>query len=161
MAEAQAEAQAIEENECRICRCTAAEKDEPLFTPCQCRGSLKWVHPSCLEQWRQAAPNAASRVQCDTCRAPFNLQVRLPSETPHPQRPHTIIHEVAHTRLDTPRIRRYKGERSRTRSGSPRPRPRRCSALGAERYAAPSAARLLAPSVSCSCSSCARWPAHS
>ena len=40
-----------EESECRICRCTAAEAEEQLFSPCECRGSLKWVHPSCLEQW--------------------------------------------------------------------------------------------------------------
>lgn len=67
-----------EEPECRICRCTAEEMDEILFSPCQCKGSLKWVHPSCLEQWRQACPTAASRVRCDMCRTEFNLQQQAP-----------------------------------------------------------------------------------
>ena len=64
--------------ECRICRCTAQETGEELYTPCGCKGSLKWVHPSCLEQWRQACPTAASRLRCDMCRADFVLEQQWP-----------------------------------------------------------------------------------
>lgn len=64
--------------ECRICRCTAEEAGEQLFTPCACKGSLEWVHPSCLEQWRQACPTAASRLRCDMCRTNFVLEQQRP-----------------------------------------------------------------------------------
>ena len=65
--------------ECRICRCTAEETGEMLFAPCLCKGSLEWVHPTCLEQWRQAAPTSASRVRCDMCHGPFELDRQRPS----------------------------------------------------------------------------------
>lgn len=39
-----------EEVECRICRLPAA-LDEPLFHPCRCSGSVRFVHQACLDQW--------------------------------------------------------------------------------------------------------------
>ena len=82
--EAPAAASGVEEEEvdgvpeCRICRCTAEETGEQLYTPCACKGSLKWVHPTCLEQWRQACPTAASRLRCDMCRTDFVLEQQRP-----------------------------------------------------------------------------------
>ena len=41
-----------EEVECRICRLPAAP-NEPLFHPCRCSGSVRFVHQACLDQWLQ------------------------------------------------------------------------------------------------------------
>ena len=35
---------------CRICRCEE-EEGRPLFHPCKCSGSIKFVHNDCLEAW--------------------------------------------------------------------------------------------------------------
>jgi len=35
---------------CKVCR-TEGTPDHPLFYPCKCRGSIKYVHQDCLEQW--------------------------------------------------------------------------------------------------------------
>ena len=40
----------VEEKVCRVC--FGDEDDGPLVQPCACRGSAKWIHEHCLEQWR-------------------------------------------------------------------------------------------------------------
>uniref|UniRef100_A0A915KD79 RING-type E3 ubiquitin transferase n=1 Tax=Romanomermis culicivorax TaxID=13658 RepID=A0A915KD79_ROMCU len=35
---------------CRVCR-SESTPDKPLFHPCLCRGSIKYVHQDCLTQW--------------------------------------------------------------------------------------------------------------
>ncbi|KAI7863297.1 hypothetical protein BDF14DRAFT_1844838 [Spinellus fusiger] len=43
----------VMENEqeiCRVCRCEATE-EEPLFYPCKCSGSIRYVHQTCLAEW--------------------------------------------------------------------------------------------------------------
>ncbi|KAL0077524.1 RING-variant domain-containing protein [Phycomyces blakesleeanus] len=35
---------------CRVCRCEATE-EEPLFYPCKCSGSIRYVHQNCLHEW--------------------------------------------------------------------------------------------------------------
>lgn len=41
---------------CRICLCEAEDDDidnevNPLIAPCECKGSMKWVHLMCLRTW--------------------------------------------------------------------------------------------------------------
>lgn len=60
-----------EEALCRICR--GDGEHEALFAPCACRGSMEWVHPSCLQQWRDTSQNPESRVRCETCKQPYRL----------------------------------------------------------------------------------------
>lgn len=41
---------------CRICLCEAEDDDidnevNPLVAPCECKGSMKWVHLLCLRTW--------------------------------------------------------------------------------------------------------------
>lgn len=49
--------------ECRIC-----QSDDPreLIHPCQCRGSMRYVHRNCLNQWRAMNANRAY-FNCDVC----------------------------------------------------------------------------------------------
>lgn len=66
---------------CWICR--DPDSPEPLIAPCQCRGTLRGVHASCMEAWLQerhrrrlnavdANPLLAD-TRCDICRAPMQV----------------------------------------------------------------------------------------
>jgi len=50
---------------CRIC----LHSDEPLISPCKCRGSLTYVHLSCLERWL----NENGQSSCELCRYNFSV----------------------------------------------------------------------------------------
>jgi len=49
--------------QCRIC----LEYDGDLFSPCMCKGSIKYVHRNCLETWINSTTNANSRDYCSMC----------------------------------------------------------------------------------------------
>lgn len=51
---------------CRFC----LEPDPPLFQPCNCKGSVAWLHEACLRQWVQVAP-PDQRARCQLCLARF------------------------------------------------------------------------------------------
>ena len=36
---------------CRICFGGEDESDNPLFSPCKCAGSMKYIHFKCLRDW--------------------------------------------------------------------------------------------------------------
>lgn len=48
--------QSQDENVCRICR-GPAETDNPLFHPCKCSGSIRYVHDQCLSKWIEQSRN--------------------------------------------------------------------------------------------------------
>ena len=58
---------------CRICF-----EDEPqcnrhlVIAPCQCRGTSKWVHRSCLDQWRSTREDKAF-ASCTECKFKYSL----------------------------------------------------------------------------------------
>jgi hypothetical protein len=69
---------------CRICLETAAESaseatggGEALISPCGCRGSVKFVHASCIGRWQRLQTVAESGT-CDLCSCPFD-HASLPS----------------------------------------------------------------------------------
>lgn len=47
-----------------------------LLRPCKCKGSSKYVHEACLQQWRHADPGYGDRNywQCPTCGFRYRLQ---------------------------------------------------------------------------------------
>ena len=73
-----------QEETCRIC--LEGSENEPLIRPCGCRGTVQWVHRTCIEHWLQQRPwrldapmlgNSAIQVQgpvCDLCRESFTVQ---------------------------------------------------------------------------------------
>lgn len=64
----QAQAPHEEEEEERLCRvCFCGEEAGRLLAPCRCRGSCKYVHVSCLNEWRVASANPHSFYRCDQC----------------------------------------------------------------------------------------------
>ena len=55
-----------DEDCCRICGDNGDE--EPLIEPCACQGTMRFVHASCLNKWRQESLNngrAQNAVQCE------------------------------------------------------------------------------------------------
>ena len=50
--------------ECRICR--LEDEPEAMVAPCDCSGSMKYVHTACLNAWRNH--NMAQSMQCSVCK---------------------------------------------------------------------------------------------
>eukprot|EP00439_Symbiodinium_sp_Y106_P056772 s1287_g7.t10 len=56
-----------EEVLCRICQDSSGK----LVRACGCKGTLAYVHPECLMQWRAYSPKAAA--MCELCNCPYTL----------------------------------------------------------------------------------------
>ena len=69
-----------EQDTCRICR-GEGSKEEPLFYPCKCSGSIKFVHQNCLVEWL----SHSQKKHCELCKTPFRF-TKLYS----PQMPNTV-----------------------------------------------------------------------
>lgn len=62
--------------------------DNPLLAPCECAGSMAFVHYMCIEQWRCRSnhPAAKNGLNCETCKEPYTLP-------PPPSRPESTREE--------------------------------------------------------------------
>ena len=47
--------------------CLEGEVDGPLVQPCACRGTAKWIHKHCLEEWRRTSPREDAAYRCGQC----------------------------------------------------------------------------------------------
>jgi len=73
------------ESSCRVCHCNG---DEQLISPCDCSGSVKWVHETCLIKWMKSS----FKESCELCRREIEITKRrkplskwkLPSQRPTP-----------------------------------------------------------------------------
>ncbi|KAB8301678.1 hypothetical protein EYC80_003512 [Monilinia laxa] len=63
---------------CRICRAEATDK-EPLFYPCKCSGSIKFVHQECLMEWL----SHSQKKHCELCKTPFRFTKLYSANMPH------------------------------------------------------------------------------
>ncbi len=70
-----------EEHICRICRCEE-EEDRPLFHPCICTGSIKYVHEDCLLQWLEHSSNSSGRSKCELCGHTFGFTPKYAEDAP-------------------------------------------------------------------------------
>ncbi|KAK7536848.1 RING finger membrane protein [Phyllosticta citribraziliensis] len=59
---------ADEPDTCRICRGDGT-REEPLFYPCKCSGSIKFVHQDCLMEWL----SHSQKKHCELCKTPFRF----------------------------------------------------------------------------------------
>jgi len=57
---------------CRVCRCEGS-LERPLFHPCICTGSIKFIHQECLLQWLRYS----KKEICELCNHRFSF---TPSE---------------------------------------------------------------------------------
>ena len=53
---------------CRICRAEGTS-DEPLFYPCRCSGSIKYVHQQCLMEWL----SHSQKKHCELCKTSYRF----------------------------------------------------------------------------------------
>ncbi|SAM05283.1 hypothetical protein [Absidia glauca] len=49
------------------------QQKNPLIRPCRCKGTMMYVHVSCLNRWRNMSPRASSYVACDLCGYQYNI----------------------------------------------------------------------------------------
>lgn len=54
---------------CRICRSEATD-DEPLYHPCRCSGSIKYVHQDCLLEWLK---HSSKGQNCELCHTKYSF----------------------------------------------------------------------------------------
>ena len=69
-----------EADTCRICR-GEGTLDEPLFYPCKCSGSIKYVHQECLMEWL----SHTQKKHCELCKTSFRF-----TKLYHPGMPNTV-----------------------------------------------------------------------
>ena len=62
---------------CRICRQTGTI-EKPLFHPCRCSGSMRFVHDECLMSWLETSGNK----KCEVCKYKYQFQAIWESGTP-------------------------------------------------------------------------------
>ncbi|CCD16748.1 unnamed protein product [Trypanosoma congolense IL3000] len=64
-----------DERVCRICRDDEAE--EKLISACECTGSVRWIHLSCLDKWRMESKvrNSRNVNRCEICMKPFRVPI--------------------------------------------------------------------------------------
>lgn len=60
--------------ECRICQEEASSEDGPLVAPCACSGSMRFIHPRCLQRWITEKGDAV----CEVCQQPFQGEWEVP-----------------------------------------------------------------------------------
>lgn len=73
------------EIQCRFCFESESTPRNPLISPCECIGTVRYVHKGCLRQWAAMDPAANARI-CTICRTPFKLQVLPAFEVLPPER---------------------------------------------------------------------------
>ena len=69
-----------EPDTCRICR-GEGSMEEPLFYPCKCSGSIKFVHQNCLMEWL----SHSQKKHCELCKTPFRF-----TKLYHPHMPNKV-----------------------------------------------------------------------
>ncbi|KAM0668670.1 hypothetical protein ACQRIU_002232 [Beauveria bassiana] len=75
---------------CRICRGEATET-EPLFYPCKCSGSIKFVHQDCLMEWL----SHSQKKYCELCKTSFRFTKLYAPDMPQSLPVHIFIEHMA------------------------------------------------------------------
>eukprot|EP00917_Polyrhabdina_sp_WS-2016_P029375 GHVP01062610.1.p1 GENE.GHVP01062610.1~~GHVP01062610.1.p1 ORF type:complete len:538 (+),score=93.58 GHVP01062610.1:24-1616(+) len=92
---------------CRFCYDPEEDPDNPLVVPCNCSGSLKYIHLACIRMWLQTRLQATSHtmfwrpLQCETCHETFRSKIYFTRnnekveveifETPRPDCPYAVL----------------------------------------------------------------------
>mmetsp|Transcript_127303 Transcript_127303/g.249461 ORF Transcript_127303/g.249461 Transcript_127303/m.249461 type:complete len:419 (+) Transcript_127303:75-1331(+) len=94
---------------CRICLLEGPGEDDPLITPCQCKGSIEYVHLGCLRHWIKGRLNLSDAqggsyfyrpLACELCKAVYptyvhNGKERAPLvEVPWTQPPFIVLENM-------------------------------------------------------------------
>lgn len=68
---------------CRICYSdiNPITKKNDLISPCNCSGSVKYVHYACLKMWRIKGKNFSNIRKCEQCQGFYNISGEKPLHT--------------------------------------------------------------------------------
>ncbi|THU92959.1 hypothetical protein K435DRAFT_967467 [Dendrothele bispora CBS 962.96] len=69
--------EAEEQDTCRICS-APAEPDQPLFHPCKCTGTIRYIHQDCLTTWLAHS----KKKTCDLCKHQYAFNKVYASDMP-------------------------------------------------------------------------------
>eukprot|EP00927_Polykrikos_kofoidii_P051985 TRINITY_DN4575_c0_g1_i1.p1 TRINITY_DN4575_c0_g1~~TRINITY_DN4575_c0_g1_i1.p1 ORF type:complete len:440 (-),score=48.38 TRINITY_DN4575_c0_g1_i1:147-1466(-) len=94
---------------CRICLLEGPSEDDPLIAPCQCKGSIKYVHLGCLRHWIKGRLNFTDSsggsyfyrpLACELCKGVYPTYVHSGSdrsplvEVPRTQPPFIVLENM-------------------------------------------------------------------
>ena len=65
----------IDDTFCRICF-ESEDLDNILFSPCKCKGTSKYIHKKCLNDWRATAENRKAFSKCMECNYKYKTIVK-------------------------------------------------------------------------------------
>lgn len=57
---------------CRFCLAERSDARNPFLTPCECKGSVEYVHLYCLNRWRNKNTER-NYTYCSLCKAAYNI----------------------------------------------------------------------------------------
>lgn len=61
--------------ETRTCKiCFDDEKQEEIISPCNCKGSMAYVHKSCLKEWLNVNKENDKYFTCSECKSPYKRE---------------------------------------------------------------------------------------
>ncbi|KAK1881628.1 putative E3 ubiquitin-protein ligase MARCH10 [Dissostichus eleginoides] len=70
-----------EEDQCRICHGVNTSPENPLVSPCKCRGSVHYLHLDCLKQWTRSRIERGTGpytvTTCELCKGWLKLDPKL------------------------------------------------------------------------------------
>ena len=66
---------------CRFCWQPATTNADPLITPCECKGSVQYVHLDCMKRWRTITPYEDFVQRCQLCLSAIRMPTYYPLET--------------------------------------------------------------------------------
>mmetsp|Transcript_19663 Transcript_19663/g.44954 ORF Transcript_19663/g.44954 Transcript_19663/m.44954 type:complete len:329 (-) Transcript_19663:1193-2179(-) len=65
-----------QEKSCRICFEAESDSSNALVSPCNCKGTQRYVHTNCLKRWQRTAlsqPNSKRAVICSVCNSIYSM----------------------------------------------------------------------------------------
>lgn len=75
---------------CKVCLCNEQSAEDPLISPCKCKGYCGLIHMNCLRMWinnkvkKEISGLAVSynftKFECEICKSPFPKIVRTETE---------------------------------------------------------------------------------
>ncbi|KAF8644973.1 hypothetical protein AX16_008157 [Volvariella volvacea WC 439] len=80
-----------EQDTCRICS-APAEPDLPLFHPCKCSGTIRYIHQDCLTTWLAHS----KKKTCDLCKHPYAFTKVYAPDMPSTLPPFLLLRKLAH-----------------------------------------------------------------
>ncbi|PFH34599.1 FHA domain-containing protein [Besnoitia besnoiti] len=92
---------APEEMQCRICLLEGNQEGDPLISPCECKGSIKFVHVQCLRHWingrlnlneqQQRSAFFFKQIHCELCKVPYPTAVKYERDDGEPPKRMQVV----------------------------------------------------------------------